>query len=243
MELLERGDAAGVRVAAVRSRTSRADLGLPSETLRKYVRQVEAERGRAAGSADERRSARRSRSCARENCELRRANEILKAASRVFRGRARSDTDRSERASSTSTAAASGSSRSAGPWACRRPPTTSAPPASARRARLEDERLLERIRELHAANYYAYGYRRMWKALLRAGEQVGRGRVERLMRSNGIQGAKRRGKPWRTTDARPAALRPPDLVQRDFTRRGPNELWVADFTYLRCWEGVVFFAS
>jgi putative transposase len=55
------------------------------------------------------------------------------------------------------------------------------------------------IRELHRRNYFAYGSWRMWKALLRAGEQVGRGRVERLMRSNGIQGAKRRGKPWRTT--------------------------------------------
>ena len=65
--------------------------------------------------------------------------------------------------------------------------------------RLEDERLLERIRELHAANYYAYGSRRMWKALLREGEQIGRGRVERLMRTHGVQGAKRRGKPWRTT--------------------------------------------
>ena len=64
---------------------------------------------------------------------------------------------------------------------------------------VEDERLLERIRELHAANYYAYGYRRMWKALGRAGEQVPRCRVQRLMRANGIVGAKRRGKPWRTT--------------------------------------------
>jgi len=63
----------------------------------------------------------------------------------------------------------------------------------------EDGRLLERIRELHRRNYFAYGSWRMWKALLRAGEQVGRGRVERLMRTNGIQGAKRRGKPWRTT--------------------------------------------
>ena len=67
--------------------------------------------------------------------------------------------------------------------------------------RVEDERLLARIRELHRRNYFAYGSWRMWKALLRAGEPVGRGRVERLMRSNGIQGAKRRGKPWRTTFA------------------------------------------
>ena len=108
--------------------------------------------------------------------------------------------------------------------------------------RLEDERLLARIRELHAANYYAYGSRRMWKALVREGEQVGRGRVERLMRRNGIQGAKRRGKPWRTTIPDLEARRRPDLVQRDFSAAGRNQLWVADFTYLRCWEGLVFFA-
>ena len=137
---------------------------------------------------------------------------------------------------------ASGSSRSAGPWACRRPRTTSARRASGRPVGVEDDRLLELIREIHARNYFAYGSWRMWKALLRAGEEVGRGRVERLMRANGIQGAKRRGKPWRTTDPNAAAQRPADLVQRDFTASGPDELWCADFTYLRCWEGVVFFA-
>lgn len=107
---------------------------------------------------------------------------------------------------------------------------------------VEDERLLERIEELHTANYCAYGYRKMWLALQRAGEQVGRDRVKRLMRQAGIQGAKRRGKPWRTTTPDPAALRPPDLVDRDFSADRPDTLWVADFTYLRCWEGVVFFS-
>jgi putative transposase len=107
---------------------------------------------------------------------------------------------------------------------------------------VEDERLLGRIRELHAANYYAYGSRRMWKALRRCDEVVGRGRVERLMRTHGLQGAKRRGKPWRTTTPDPLAQRRPDLVQRDFTATGPNRLWVGDFTYLRRWQGVVFFA-
>jgi putative transposase len=107
---------------------------------------------------------------------------------------------------------------------------------------VEDERLLGRIRELHAANYYAYGYRRMWKALRRAGEQVPRCQVQRLMRVNGIVGAKRRGKPWRTTRPDPRAQRRPDLVQRDFAVAAPNELWVADLTYLRCWDGLVFFA-
>jgi transposase InsO family protein len=105
-----------------------------------------------------------------------------------------------------------------------------------------DERLLQRIREVHAANYYAYGYRRTWKAMLRAGEVVGRDHVKRLMHQAGIQGAKRRGKPWRTTTPDPKALRPPDLVDRDFTAARPDELWVADFTYLRCWEGLVFFS-
>jgi transposase InsO family protein len=107
---------------------------------------------------------------------------------------------------------------------------------------VKDERLLERIEELHEANYYAYGYRRMWKALLRDGEMVGRDRVRRLMATNDIQGAKRRGKPWRTTVADPAAWRAPDLVQRNFSATRSDALWVADFTYLRCWEGVVFFS-
>jgi putative transposase len=105
-----------------------------------------------------------------------------------------------------------------------------------------DERLLAVIRETHAANYYAYGYRKMWRALKRAGHEVGRDRVKRLMRQQGIVGAKRRGKPWRTTIADPAATRSPDLVDREFTATRPDALWVADFTYLRCWEGVVFFS-
>ena len=107
---------------------------------------------------------------------------------------------------------------------------------------VEDERLLERIRELHAANYYAYGYRRMWKALVRSGESVPRCRVQRLMRTAGIVGAKRRGRPWRTTRPDPEARRRPDLVQRHFAVEAPDRLWVADLSYLRCWEGVVFFA-
>jgi transposase InsO family protein len=108
--------------------------------------------------------------------------------------------------------------------------------------RVEDGRLLELIREIHARNYFAYGSWRMWKALGRAGEEVGRGQVERLMRANRIQGAKRRGKPWRTTVPDQAAQRPADLVQREFKASGPDELWCVDFTYLRCWEGVVFFS-
>ncbi len=108
--------------------------------------------------------------------------------------------------------------------------------------RLEDERLLELIEQVADRNYGAYGYRKTWLALKRAGVDVGRDRVKRLMRANGMQGAKRRGKPWRTTTPDPTATRPPDLVDRDFTASRSDELWLADFSYLRCWEGVVFFS-
>jgi putative transposase len=107
---------------------------------------------------------------------------------------------------------------------------------------IEDERFLETIREVHAANYYAYGYRKMWLALRRAGESVGRDHVKRLMHVEGIQGAKRRGKPWRTTTPDLTATRSPDLVNRDFSADRPDALWVADFTYVRCYEGMVFFS-
>ena len=116
--------------------------------------------------------------------------------------------------------------------------------ASGRRSTraIDDERLLAKIRKVHSDNYEAYGSRRTWKALLRAGEQVARCTVERLMCANGIRGAKRRGRPWRTTTPDPQAHRPADLVERDFTAEAPNQLWVADFTYLRTWEGTVFFS-
>jgi putative transposase len=104
------------------------------------------------------------------------------------------------------------------------------------------EQLLTRIRQVHTDNYRAYGYRRVHKALQREGVDGGRDQVAALMRSEGLVGAKRRGKPWRTTNPDPAAVRSPDLVNRDFSADAPNALWVADFTYLRCWEGTVFFS-
>ena len=95
--------------------------------------------------------------------------------------------------------------------------------------RVEDERLLAKVRTVFAENYECYGVRRMHAALVRDGEQVGRDRVARLMRAAGIRGAKRRGKPWRTTISDPAAEKRPDLVKRDFTATAPDRLWVGDF--------------
>jgi hypothetical protein len=107
---------------------------------------------------------------------------------------------------------------------------------------VEDERLTAVIRMVHKDNYECYGQRRMHAALSRRGESVGRDQVARLMRQDGIRGAKRRGKPWRTTTPDPTAQRPSDLLCRDFTAPAPDRTWVGDFTYLRCWEGRVFFS-
>ena len=106
----------------------------------------------------------------------------------------------------------------------------------------EDERLVARIREVHRQNFECYGYPRVWRELQRQGEQVGRDRVARLMRQAGVKGAKRRGKPWRTTIADPAAHKRPDLVNRQFAADRPDALWVGDLTYLRTWEGRMYFA-
>jgi putative transposase len=113
----------------------------------------------------------------------------------------------------------------------------------ARSARaIADERLLAVICQTHKDNFEAYGYRKLWKTLRRAGESAPRCQVQRLMREHGIRGAKRRGKPWRTTIPDPAAQRRPDLVDRDFTAPAPDRLWVGDFTHLRCWEGKAYFS-
>ena len=107
---------------------------------------------------------------------------------------------------------------------------------------VEDQRLTDRIREVHEQNFECYGYPRVWRELARQGETVGRDHVARLMRQAGIQGAKRRGKAWRTTIADPQAHKRPDLVKRDFSADRPDQLWVGDLTYLRTWEGRMYFA-
>jgi putative transposase len=106
---------------------------------------------------------------------------------------------------------------------------------------LSDERLLVEIRRVHAQSRGLYGARKVWWQLRREGILAGRCTVERLMRRHGVQGVVR-GKRRRTTIPDQQAERPRDLVDRDFTAGAPNQLWVADFTYVMSWSGVVYVA-
>jgi putative transposase len=106
---------------------------------------------------------------------------------------------------------------------------------------LRDGRLSAEIVRVHEANYGVYGPRKVWLALNREGIPVARCTVERLMRDLGITGA-RRGRRVITTRSATAAARPADLVQRRFRPAAPNRLWVADFTYVPTWSGMVYVA-
>jgi putative transposase len=89
------------------------------------------------------------------------------------------------------------------------------------------------------ANYAVYGVHKMWKALQRSGETIGRDQVARIMRGLGIAGARRGGKVF-TTRPDDTANRPPDLVDRKFVADRPNALWVMDLTYVPTWSGMAY---
>jgi len=111
----------------------------------------------------------------------------------------------------------------------------------ATRCARRDEELKAKITTVHRDNYGVYGARKVWLALNREGTAVARCTVERLMGELGLHGA-RRGKTRRTTIADPKAVRPADLVHRDFTRSRPDACWVADFTHVATWSGTVYVA-
>lgn len=112
--------------------------------------------------------------------------------------------------------------------------------APSRRA-LRDEDLKVQIARVRAANYDVYGPRKVWLQLNREGIPVARCTVERLMDELQLRGV-RRGKRVVTTRPDPAAARPADLVQRRFRPAAPNRLWVADFTYVSTWSGMIYVA-
>ena len=109
------------------------------------------------------------------------------------------------------------------------------------RRALRDAELKVTIGRVHEANYGVYGPRKIWLQLNREGIPVARCTVERLMRQLQLTGA-RRGRRVVTTRPDAAAARPADLVQRRFRPAAPNRLWVADFTYVSTWSGMVYVA-
>jgi putative transposase len=112
-------------------------------------------------------------------------------------------------------------------------------PPSARA--LRDAKLKAEIARVHAENFGVYGARKVWRQLHREGITVARCTVERLMGELGLEGV-RRGKTRRTTTPDAATVRPADLVERDFSASRPNQLWVADLTYVATWSGFVYVA-
>ena len=104
-----------------------------------------------------------------------------------------------------------------------------------------DAQLLPQLERVYDQNLKVYGADKVWRQLRREGTAVARCTVERLMRLRGLQGA-RRGKKVRTTMPDAKAACPLDRVKRQFKADRPNQLWVADFTYVSTWQGFVYVA-
>ncbi len=114
-------------------------------------------------------------------------------------------------------------------------------PERASNRKKRDEELIRLIRQVWDDNMQVYGARKVWKQLKIDDVKVARCTVERLMRQMGIQGA-RRGKVCKTTISDTQLEKPMDLVNRQFIAERPNQLWVADITYVSTWSGFVYVA-
>ncbi|XTP38095.1 IS3 family transposase (plasmid) [Mycobacterium sp. TJFP1] len=244
------------KAAAVRMvRTLRAELGTEQgtvarvarqlgygvESVRSWVRQADVDEGLAPGVSTA--EAARIKELEQENRELKRANEILKRAAKFLRGGARPptqeivafvDANRDEFGVEPICTVLRSAGVSMAPSTYYDAKTR---PLSARAQR--DAALGPALVGLWEDNYQVYGARKLWKAARRAGHDVGRDQVARLMRASGIEGA-RRGKRVKTTRSDRAADRHPDLVKRTFTAAAPNRLWVTDLTFVPTWAGVAY---
>ncbi|QDN94741.1 IS3 family transposase [Streptomyces sp. RLB3-6] len=231
--------------AALQAVAEKLDIG-SRETLGNWVKQHEIDGGQRPGTTTE--ESAQLKALKKENAELKRANEILKAAGEFLRGRARPAAhtlvafidEHRDRFGGVEPIC-----RTLTEHDCKIAPST----YYAYKKRLEtpsarsvrDEELKERIQKVYTSNYRVYGARKIWRELNRQGHTVARCTVERLMRELGITGAVR-GKKVITTITDPAAGRAPDLLDRDFVASAPNRCWVADFTHVAAWSGVVYVA-
>ncbi|MFE0496464.1 IS3 family transposase [Streptomyces albidoflavus] len=228
--------------AAMKAVAAKLGIGA-AETVRTWVRKAQVDAGHRPGVPSE--EVAEIKRLKAENAELRRANEILRAASGFLRGRARPavealvafiDEHRQvfgvEPICRILTSHGLKIATSTYYAARKRAP-------SARSVR--DAELKTQISRVHADNFSVYGVRKVWRQLHREGIPVARCTVARLMRDLGLQGV-RRGRGIRTTVRDDGHDRADDLLERDFTALRPNERWVADFTYVATWSGIVYVA-
>ncbi|WP_440131995.1 IS3 family transposase [Escherichia coli] len=219
-------------------------IGCTPETLRVWVRQHERDTGGGDGGLT---SAERQRlkELERENRELRRSNDILRQASAYFcEGGVRPPLEKmmplldklreqygvgpvcSELHIAPSTY-----------YHCQQ--QRHHPDKRSARAQ-RDDWLKKEIQRVYDENHKVYGVRKVWRQLLREGIRVARCTVARLMAVMGLAGVLR-GKKVRTTISR-KAVAAGDRVNRQFVAERPDQLWVADFTYVSTWRGFVYVA-
>ncbi|ENY9909988.1 IS3 family transposase [Escherichia coli] len=219
-------------------------IGCTPETLRVWVRQHERDTGGGDGGLT---SAERQRlkELERENRELRRSNDILRQASAYFgEGGVRPPLEKmmplldklreqygvgpvcSELHIAPSTY-----------YHCQQ--QRHHPDKRSARAQ-HDDWLKKEIQRVYDENHQVYGVRKVWRQLLREGIRVARCTVARLMAVMGLAGVLR-GKKVRTTISR-KAVAAGDRVNRQFVAERPDQLWVADFTYVSTWQGFVYVA-
>ncbi|MFB7216638.1 IS3 family transposase [Streptomyces sp. NPDC056255] len=231
--------------AALRAVAQKLGIG-SAETLRNWVKRDEIDSGQRPGTTTE--ESAQIKAMKKEIAELKRANDILKAAAFFLRGRARPATHTLVAFIDEHRGRFGGVEpicRTLTEHDCKIAPSTyyaakkRAVTPSARQVR--DAALKELITEVHEANFRVYGARKVWRELHRQGHEVARCTVERLMRDLGITGAVR-GKKVITTIPDSSVERAPDLLDRKFVAPAPNRCWVADFTYVRSWSGVVYVA-
>ncbi|EHK5779171.1 IS3 family transposase, partial [Escherichia coli] len=219
-------------------------IGCTPETLRVWVRQHERDTGSGDGgfTTAERQ---RLKELERENRELRRSNDILRQASAYFgEGGVRPPLEKimplldklreqygvgpvcSELHIAPSTY-----------YHCQQ--QRHHPDKRSARAQ-RDDWLKREIQRVYDENHQVYGVRKVWRQLLREGIRVARCTVARLMAVMGLAGVLR-GKKVRTTVSR-KAVSAGDRVNRQFVAERPDQLWVADFTYVSTWQGFVYVA-
>nr|WP_181657813.1 IS3 family transposase [Escherichia coli] len=219
-------------------------IGCTPETLRVWVRQHERDTGGGDGGLT---TAERQRlkELERENRELRRSNDILRQASAYFgEGGVRPPLekvmpllDKLRKLYGVGPVCSELHIAPSTYYHCQQ--QRHHPDKRSARAQ-RDDWLKKEILRVYDGNHQVYGVRKVWRQLLREGIRVARCTVARLMAVMGLAGVLR-GKKVRTTVSR-KAVAAGDRVNRQFVAERPDQLWVADFTYVSTWQGVVYVA-